>query len=321
MQRLRGPLLLNNLFSGEEEDLFFFVEEHPRGACLADVFRERRRRHRPFSDREALGLCWLLCRALEGVQQFTVHGFLHPLDVYLEPWPDGPIPFYPKVAHISTRTILRAVRVPFEGLEEEAACYASPEFIAYGPLQAQVDVYGIGAILYALLTLRQPTGCFVRPSSVRPGLPRMLDQILLRALDEDPDERYPTPSALAGALETLWIWGSHRREMEMAVARLSAGETREGGEAHEPGIPGIPPTLLPEGVRPAERACAGEGALSLLFADKIRAVCLVLLMLLNLGLFCQAAMEAGYISSGDLSDSKEYRKWESVFSDSDGLWE
>jgi len=246
---------------------------------------------------------------------------LHPLDVYLEPWPDGPIPFYPKVAHISIRTILRAVGVPFEGLEEEAACYASPEFIAYRPLQAQVDVYGIGAILYALLTLRPPIGCFVRPSSVRPGLARMLDQILLRALDEDPDERYPTPSGLAGALETLWMSGPHRQEMELAVDRISAGERWEGGQAHEPGIPGMPPTLPPEGAGSAEGARAGEGALSLLLADKIRAVCLLLLMLLNLGLFCQAAMEAGCISNGDLSDSKEYHKWESVFSDSDGLWE
>jgi len=321
MQRLHDPLLLNILFSGEEEDLFFFVEEHPQGASLADVFRERKRRHRPFSDREALGLCWLLCRALEGVQHSTVHGFLNPLDIYLEPWPDGPIPFYPKVAHTAIRTILRAVRVPFEGLEEEVTCYASPEFVASGPLQKQVDVYGIGAILYALLTLRSPTGCFVRPSSVRPGLPKTLDQILLRALDEDPDERYPTPSAFAGALETLWMLGAHRQEMEMAVARLSRGEPQEDGVGYKPGILRVPASLVREGTKPAERVRVGESAFSLLFGDKVRAVCLVLLMLLNLGLFCQAAMEAGPSGSRDLSDSKEYRKWESVFSDSDGLWE
>jgi hypothetical protein len=321
MQGLHGPLLLNILSSGEEEDLFFFVEEHPRGVSLADAFRERRRRHRPFSDREALALCWLLCRALEGVQQFTVHGFLHPPDIYLEPWPDGPIPFYPKVAHIAIRTILRAVRVPFEGLEEEAACYASPEFIASAPLQKQVDVYGIGAILYSLLTLRSPTGCFVPPSSVRPGLPKMLDHILLRALDEDPDERYPTPSAFAGALETLWMLGTHRRELEIAVTRLSADEPRAGGVEYRLGIPGMQANLSREGVQPEAGVRAEESAFSLLLADKVWAVCLVLLMLLNLGLFCQAAMEAGYTGRGDLSDSKEYRKWESAFSDSDGIWE
>jgi hypothetical protein len=312
---------LNILFSGEEEDLFFFVEEHPQGASLADVFRERRRRHQPFSDREALGLCWLLCRALEGVQQFTVHGFLNPLDIYLEPWPDGPIPFYPKVAHISIRTILRAVRLPFEGLEEEAACYASPEFMASGPLQKQVDVYGIGSILYALLTLRPPTGCFVRPSSVRPGFPKTVDQILLRALDEDPDERYPTPAALAGALETVWMLGAHRQEMEMAAARLSTGEAQAGRGEREPDIRKVPASLVGVRNKRKERVHVEESAFSLLFADKVRAVCLVLLMLLNLGLFCQAAMEAGSTGSRDLSDSKEYRKWESVFSDSDGLWE
>ena len=235
LRRLSSPFLLNLLAMGEEEGsfgeegLFFFVEEHPRGESLAQILRERREGNQPFSDREALGLCWLLCRALADVQESTVHGFLHPQDVYIEPWPDGPIPFYPRIAHIGVRAMLRAVRMPLEGLEEEAACYPSPEFEAYGPLQKQVDVYGVGAILYGLLTLRAPTGCFVRPSSVRPGLSRELDRILLRALDEEPDSRYATPSALARALEGQWVLGTRRQELEMAVDRLSVeGASRAG---------------------------------------------------------------------------------------------
>jgi serine/threonine protein kinase len=321
MQQLHSPLLLNIFSSGEEEDLFYFVEEHPKGESLARVFRERRRRHQPFSDREALGLCWLLCRTLEGIHQFTVHGFLHPLDIHLEPWPDGPIPFYPKVAHTGIRTMLRAVRMPLEGLKDEAACYASPEFIAYRPLQKQVDVYGVGAILYALLTLRSPTGCFVRPSSVRPGLPRTVDQILLRALDEDPDDRYPTPAALAGALETLWVLGTHRQELETGVSRLSADDSRVGATKGRPVTMGTPGGVSSGEDKPAEGVRAGETVFSLFFSDKVRALCLVLLMLLNLGLFCQAAMEAGSSDGGDVADLREYSRWESMFSDLDGSWE
>ena len=316
MRELSCPFLLNILFWGETEDLFFFIEEHPQGESLAEVIRERRRRNRPFSDREALCLCWLLCRTLERVQQWTVHGFLHPLDIYLEPWPDGPIPFYPKVAHIGIRTMLRAVRAPFEGMEEEAACYASPEFAAYGPLQKQVDVYGMGAILYGLLTLREPTGCFVRPSSVRPGLPGTLDQNLLRALDEEPDERYPTPSAFARALEGLWVLGTHRQELEVAASRLSENVAPEGAAASVPAAPGKREGLLMGGEGDFGGPPARAEAVSLLFSDKVRAVCLVLLTLLNLGLVCQAIMETGSSSRGDLSDSEELRRWESVFSDS-----
>jgi len=315
LRPLSSPFLLNLLAAGEVEDLFFFVEEQPRGESLAQVIRERRERNQPFSDREALGLCWLLCRALEDVQQSTVHGFLHPQDVYIEPWPDGPMPFYPRIAHIGIRAMLRAVRMPLEGLEEEAACYASPEFEGYGPLQKQVDVYGVGAILYGLLTLRAPTGCFVRPSSVRPGLSKALDRILLRALDEDPGSRHTTPYALARALEGLWVLGTHRRELETAADRLSVGRVWETGVDHEVGAREGRGSRVEKRERPSREMPAVRGALSLLFSEKVRAACLALLMLLNLALFLGAVMEAGSSRGEDLPDAKEFRRWESMFSD------
>jgi hypothetical protein len=308
LRRLSSPFLLNLLAAGEVEDLFFFVEEQPRGASLAQIIRERRSTNQPFSDREALGLCWLLCRALEGVQESAVHGFLHPQDIYIEPWPDGPIPFYPRVAHIGIRAMLRAVRMPLEGLEDEAACYASPEFEAFGPLQKQVDVYGLGAVLYGLLTLRAPTGCFVRPSTVRPGLHKALDRILLRALDEEPDCRYATPAALAGALEGLWVLGTRRPELELAVDRL--WEERVSDQDAEGGGSGRKALEEPHG-----RKYPGRSPLSLAFTDKVRAACLILLMLLNLGLFLGAAMEAGSSRGSNFPDAKEFRRWESMFSD------
>jgi serine/threonine protein kinase len=212
--------------------------------------------------------------------------------------------------------MLRAVRVPFEGMEDDVSCYASPEFAAYRPLQKQVDVYGLGAVLYGLLTLREPTGRFVRPSSVRPGLPRTVDEILLRALDEDPDERYPTPSAVARSLEGLWALGTRRQELEMAADRLSEDVAPDSRETRVPTTLEKQVGLLEAGDETLEGRPPRSEAISLLFSDKVRAVCLVLLMLLNLGLFCQAIMEAGSSAGKDLSDPKELRRWESVFSDS-----
>ena len=37
LRRLSSPFLLNLLAAGEAEDLFFFVEEHPRGESLAQI--------------------------------------------------------------------------------------------------------------------------------------------------------------------------------------------------------------------------------------------------------------------------------------------
>ena len=76
------------------------------------------------------------------------------------------------------------------------------------------------------------------------------------------------------------------------------------------------------GVEKAVKGVRDGGTLfSLLFSDKVRAICMVLLMLMNLGLLCEAAMEVGSFYGGDVPDSTEYSRWESTFSRLDGSWE
>lgn len=313
--RFSSPFLLNLLGAGETSALFYFVEETPRGQSLFEILHDRKRRNQPFSDREALGTAWLLCRALEDVQESAVHGFLHPLEIYLDPWPGGPIPFFPRLAHIGIRAMLRAVlHRPFEGLEDEASCHGCPEFAAYQPLGRQADIYGVGAILYGLLTLRAPTGRFVRPSKVRAGLPEAIDRILLRALDEDPAERYAAPSELAMALEGLWAPGSCRRELGGAADRLCAQRAVAGAAAGEAGPGAANWRRGSVGERAAREVPAEQGALAPAFVGRARVVCLVLLTLLNLGLALGAMLEAGSLGLGELSDPRAFARWEALFS-------
>ena len=228
----RHALFLNVLFVGEESDRLFFIEERPKGASMQAALHKRRAQQEVFSSREAFGMGCLLCQALDRLHGHSVHGFLNPEDVYLEHWPGGPIPFYPRIARTGLRAALRSASMAFDGLSEEAACYAAPEFSGDTQLQTEVDLYGMGALLYTFFTLRPPTGCFVRPSRVGSGLPAELDDLLLKALEDDPAERFGQVRAFLQALIGLQGETLSMEEFERAQDRLFQNERMHSQAGH-----------------------------------------------------------------------------------------
>ena len=109
--------------------------------------------------------------------------------------------------------------------------YMSPEQITAGrtPLDHRTDIYSLGATLYELLTLRPPFAGERRdqvlaqilhkepvpPRKLNPKVPVDLETICLKALEKDPDRRYPTAKAMADDL--------HRYLDRFAIAAKRAG--------------------------------------------------------------------------------------------------
>jgi serine/threonine-protein kinase len=95
--------------------------------------------------------------------------------------------------------------------------YMSPEHVRGLPVDARGDVYQAGAVLFFALTGRHPfpretTGQTMRahldtsppaPSALRPGIPRRLDRIVVKAMLKHPGDRYPSAAAMRAALAAV----------------------------------------------------------------------------------------------------------------------
>ncbi|MFZ7095979.1 protein kinase domain-containing protein [Luteimonas dalianensis] len=100
--------------------------------------------------------------------------------------------------------------------------YAAPEQLRGDPPSTAVDVYGLGALLHRLLTGRTPEAGTDSTRSTRPSLlvrnagdayhrhyvplKTDLDRVLLKALAEEPEQRYATAEAFADDLRR-WLDG------------------------------------------------------------------------------------------------------------------
>jgi serine/threonine-protein kinase len=184
-----------------------YVPGRPLGALLAEAALPPPR---------ALAIVQALLRTLEEVHgRGVVHGDIKSSNVIVEPTAGGDavtlIDF--GLARIADWTDTSADGDdPVSGTPE----YMAPELVRGEPPTVATDLYGIGVILYELLTGRTPfeggatTVVLLRqledepvpPSLRRPGgaLSAELDRIVLRALHKDPARRFASAGEIAQAL-------------------------------------------------------------------------------------------------------------------------
>jgi hypothetical protein len=177
------------LDTGEQDGVIYLVREYASGSSL----RDRLDTAGPATPSEAVRIGVAALGALaEAHDRGVLHLALDLDDVIVG---DGDrvclIDFGIGAAVASSRPDEARTLLGDEHLAPEQAAGAEPD--------ARTDVYAMASLLFELLT-GEPARGRTFPRTVRPDLPRALDRVLARALDPDPERRFPDARAFAGAL-------------------------------------------------------------------------------------------------------------------------
>jgi serine/threonine-protein kinase len=123
-----------------------------------------------------------------------IHGALTPDKIMIED--DGHV----AVTDMGLTEIQKLVGVH---ITEGASPYLAPERVAGKASDASADVYSLGAIFYSLLTKQKPQMVgdqIVPPSQLNPDVSAKMDKVVVKALAQNPADRYPDVKTFLTAL-------------------------------------------------------------------------------------------------------------------------
>jgi serine/threonine-protein kinase len=214
LARVRSPYVAQCYSAERQDGVPYLVVEYIPGQDLA-----RYTGAHPFSPDQALELTRQLADGLAAVHACgLLHRDLKPANVLMGE--DG-----------RPRLVDFGLAVPFASEElarvSGTLAYMAPEQ-ARGEIEridARTDLFGLGAILYALLTGRPPyraesrsallkaasEGIVEPPRKLNPNVPRPVNDLCMRCLARDPAQRYASAAELSAAITRLekrrwWPW-------------------------------------------------------------------------------------------------------------------
>ncbi len=218
--KLQHPHICGVLDSGEAAGQLWFTMPYVEGETL----RERLNREHQISLDEAVRLIQEAADALDYAHRHgVVHRDIKPENILLA---DGHVlvadfgvakALYPSGPHVTGPGVPQADSITGTGMAIGTPAYMSPEQASGSrEIDARTDVYALGCVFYEMLAGEPPyTGPNAHSiiakrlsvdatplSVVRPDLPAALSQVVSRALNRTPAERYAATGEFARALGT-----------------------------------------------------------------------------------------------------------------------
>jgi serine/threonine protein kinase len=221
----------------EGRPLYFFLMEYVDGASLRQVMQQGQ-----LQPQEALAIVPQICAALQYAHdQGVVHRDIKPENILLDRQGRVKIADFglAKIAGQPPAGEAAVVGQPFT-LTATGQVMGTPHYMAPEQLRGshdvdhRADIYSLGVVFYEMLTGELPIGKFAPPSR-KVQVDVRLDEVVLRALENEPERRYQRVSEVKTEVETI-----SRQASSKPSATLTPGHAHAGRSGFDVACP-VPP--------------------------------------------------------------------------------
>ena len=248
LAKLNHPGIVTLYEFGQADGLFHFLMEFVDGVNLRQLLEAGR-----LSPREALAIVPQICDALQYAHdQGIVHRDIKPENILLDRQGRVKVADFWLAKLVGTEGEPSAAGGGVAGsvvLTEAGKVMGTPQYMAPeqwehpAEVDHRADIYALGAVFYQMLTGELP-GKPIEPPSHTIRVDVRLDEVVLRALEKEPERRYQQVSQMKSAVETIsqscppvdtdpqaadWrAWGPFQsRQVREICAHMTEAERRE----------------------------------------------------------------------------------------------
>lgn len=204
---LSHPNVVSMYDVGQEDETHYIVMEYVEGMTLNDLIKEKA----PLQVEDALHIATQICDALEHAHNNQIiHRDIKPHNILIGK--NGRI----KVTDFGIARAATSSTITQTGSVVGSVHYFSPEHAKGVSTGAKSDLYSLGIVLYQMLTGKLPflgespisvalkhlQENVEEPRKVNPLIPQSVENIILKAMRKNPDERYQSATEMLQDLET-----------------------------------------------------------------------------------------------------------------------
>lgn len=214
-ERLEHPSILSLHEANQQNGRFYAIMPLVEGVNLGDMLTNTPAGHTVQLEESLLLMAQVAEALAHAHEQNVIHRALSPWSILIKR--------QPQAAGFPLRAVLVDLgygRLQHSLIDIEAEQlikllpYFSPEQTLAQPIDHRADLFAVGVMLYRLLTgelpyrIAKPGDAVLlhlkqtppTPREIQPDIPEVVEQIILKALEKNPDKRYQSGSRLAAAL-------------------------------------------------------------------------------------------------------------------------